>query len=54
MSGLNGLQVVFCPENGLDPVLDVDFLEDVVQVGFDGVRADAKMVGNGIIRYAAR
>ena len=48
------LQVLFCPEDCLKPVIDIDFMKDVVEVSFDGMRADIKPVGNRLIRCAGR
>ena len=42
------------PENRLDPVVDIDFLKDVVKVGFDGMGTDAHPFDNHLIRCAHR
>ena len=48
------MQVLLRPENGLKPVVDVDFMKDVVKMGFDGMGADAHLVGDRVIRCANR
>ena len=43
------LQILGGPQGCLDAIGNVDFLEDVIQVGFHRVRTDAKLVGNFLI-----
>ena len=41
---------VFCrPQGGLEPVGNVDFLVDFVNVGFDGVQADVEVAGDLVV-----
>jgi hypothetical protein len=47
------LEVILRPENGLGPVVDGNLMKNVVQVGFDGVRADAQPVGDHLVGGAA-
>ena len=43
------LQVFGGPEGCLDAIWNVDFLKDIIQMGLNRMRTDAKHVGNLII-----
>jgi hypothetical protein len=43
------LNIFGCPEGCLDTIGYVDFSENVIKMGFHGIRTDAKLVSNLVI-----